>query len=136
MELGVHMSIPLARRILDEYGIQPDFDARHEYKGVAATLTESTLPEPIRQNYTDLVESLFDRVARDIAGARSLGAASIKAFADTGPMIAAEARVNGLVDDLTYRDSALSAAEDLAQGEAITIGDYLYAEPEAYETDS
>ena len=133
---GVHIDIPLARRILDEYGIKPDFDARHEYKGVAASLTESTLPEPIRQNYTDLVQSLFDRVARDIAGARSLGAASIKAFADGGPMVAAEAQVNGLVDELTYRDAALAMAEDGAQGEAVGLGDYLYAEPEDTDGDS
>lgn len=119
---GVSIEIPMLRGALDEVGITAEFEQRYEFKGVMAPLTERTLPPAMRDNLTQVAESLFAQAVAGIASARGLGGTAVTAMIDRGPLLASEAKANGLVDVLGYRDDVLAVVGD---AEPVAAGRYL-----------
>ncbi|EDP63453.1 dihydropyrimidinase [alpha proteobacterium BAL199] len=103
---GISMEVPLARNLLDEVGLLPEFEQRFEFKGAMATLTETTMPAAVRDNLARVANSLYGQVVSGIASTRRLGGTTVSALIDRGPLLAGEARGNGLVDALGYRSDA------------------------------
>ena len=119
---GVSFEIPLFRGLLDEVGVSAEFEQRYEYKGAMAPLTERALPPAMRDNLTQVAKSLFGQVTAGIASARGLGGSAVRAMIDRGPLLASEAKANGLVDALGYRSDALAG---LGDAELVMAGRYL-----------
>ncbi|MEO9904168.1 signal peptide peptidase SppA [Nisaea sp.] len=113
---GISLSTPFFGEALKKLGIEADFRARHEYKGAAASMTNAAFPSPIRANYRRLVNSLYAGTAADIATARRLSPSSVNKLIDTAPLTAGEAKSNGLIDEMLYRDEAIDAARAKAGG--------------------
>ncbi|WP_193173190.1 signal peptide peptidase SppA [Nisaea nitritireducens] len=108
---GISLTTPFFGEALEKLGIEADFRTRHEYKGAAASMTNAAFPAPVRQNYRRLVDSLYAGIAADIATARRLSPSSVNGLIDTAPLTAGEAKSNGLIDQLLYRDEAIDAAQ-------------------------
>ena len=122
---GISLSAPFFGEALEKLGIEADFRARHEYKGAAASMTSAAFPAPIRQNYRRLVDSLYAGIAADIATARRLSSSSVNALIDTAPLTADEAKSNGLVDRMLYRNEAVTVARTKADGaELVSLAEY------------
>jgi protease-4 len=121
---GISMEMPLARRLLDEIGLLPEFEQRFEFKGVMTPLTETALPPAVRENLTRVADSLYGQVVSGIASNRRLGGSTVAALIDRGPLLAEEARINGLVDVLGYRTEA-AAAIGGSLGSSVGVGRYL-----------
>lgn len=113
---GIGMEMPFFGEALDRIGVRADVRARHEFKGAMAPLTDSRLSPALRENYGRLVESLYAQVAADIANARRLSPSSVNALINKAPLVAEEARANGLVDATGYRDEAVAMAREKAGG--------------------
>ena len=113
---GISLTAPFFGEALEKLGIEADFRTRHEYKGAAASLTSPAFPAPVRQNYRRLVDSLYAGIAADIATARRLSPSSVNGLIDNAPLTAGEARSNGLIDQMLYRDEAINAARAKADG--------------------
>jgi len=113
---GISLSTPFFGEALEKLGIEADFRTRHEYKGAAASMTSAAFPAPIRQNYRRLVDSLYAGIAADIATARRLSPSSVNGLIDAAPLTAGEAKSNGLIDQMFYRDEAIDAARARADG--------------------
>jgi protease-4 len=92
------------RGALDKLGVESQIGARHEYKTAANLFLEEGMTEPQREMMTRLVESITEDVVADIAAARGLGAAEVRALVDTAPIGASDALGAGLVDRVGYRD--------------------------------
>lgn len=122
---GISLAAPFFGEALEKLGIEADFRARHEYKGAAASMTNTAFPAPIRQNYRRLVDSLYAGIAADIATARRLSSSSVNGLIDTAPLTADEAKSNGLVDRMLYRDEAVAVAQAKADGaELVSLAVY------------
>jgi protease-4 len=134
---GFHLASPYLRDFFDEFGIQPRFDQRKEYKGLASTFIESEQPEPVRRNLQQLVDSMLEGAVEDIAAARSLPPAEVRAAIDRGPLSAEETRQARLVDGLTYWDVFIDAVEARISADYQSIPLQRYAEdtkPEVSES--
>ena len=105
--LGITAAVPLAADLLEEHGIQADFDRRHEYKGVMMGLTERELPDTVRGNLRTLITSQFERFVADAAAARTLSPQRLRELVDQAPLTAEDSLEHGLVDRLGYRDDWL-----------------------------
>jgi len=124
---GISMELPLARGLMEELGLNPQFEARYEYKGAMAFLTEDDFPPALRENYTRIAESLYGQMVSGIASARRLGGATVSEMIDAGPLLADEAAANGLIDQLGYRlDAELDAAAGVAEGPDAMVGALAY----------
>jgi len=103
---GVSMETPLARGLLDQIGLTPEFEQRFEFKGAMAPLTETEMPPAVRDNLTRVAGSLYGQVVSGVASTRRLGGTAVASLIDRGPLLANDARSNGLIDALGYRSDA------------------------------
>lgn len=107
---GISMEMPMARGLLNKLGLLPEFEQRFEFKGAMAPLTETAMPPALRDNLSKVASSLYGQVVSGIASTRRMGGGAVAALIDRGPLLAGEARSNGLVDSLGYRSDAEAAA--------------------------
>src|SRR3546814_10252004 len=94
---GISMERPMARGLLDELGLLPEFEQRFEYKGAIAPLTDSAMSPAVRENLSRVASSLYGQVVSGIASTRRPGGGAVAALIDHGPMLATEANANGLL---------------------------------------
>lgn len=114
--VGVVANALFVRGALDKLGVQPQISRRHEYKSVADTFLETGLTEPHREMLDRLVHSITEAVVRDVAEARGLDEAAVRAAVERAPLTAQEALDAGLVDRLGYREDAYAAARGALSG--------------------
>ncbi len=107
--LGFAAEAVFLREALDRLGVQPELHQRHEYKSAADMFMRSSISEPNREMLARLLESATETVVADVAAARRLDPADVRAILDGGPVPAATAHRRGLVDRVGYRDEAYAA---------------------------
>ena len=112
---GLALDIPFFKRLLDDWGVTADFQARHEFKGAASSLTAAGLPKEQRQNLERLVDSMFSQITEGIAVERNLSVPTTRQLVDRAPFLAVEAKRNALIDRLGYRDEFRADAGDAAR---------------------
>ena len=102
--VGLTAEAVFVRDALDSLGVQPQLGQRHEYKTAADTFLRTSMTEAHREMVTRLVESSTELLVRDVAAARGLSEQTVRALVATAPVSAYDAREQGLVDRLGYRD--------------------------------
>ncbi len=129
-ELGitgmVHRKFYL-RGLLDKLGINPQLDHRHEYKAAKYVLTEDHMVEPDREATTKYVGAQFEKLIDGIAAGRNLDPVTVRNLVNRAPLLAAEAKETGLVDDLLYRDQVYQKIREGwgKDGRTLDLGTYL-----------
>lgn len=108
--MGITLEYPMLGDALRDLGISPEFYQRHEYKGAMASVSEAEMPGPIKRNLEQLVQNLFNQVSTSVADSRRLSPSTIASLMDEAPLLAKEARNNGFIDHLQYRDQAIESA--------------------------
>ncbi|MCZ4279343.1 signal peptide peptidase SppA [Kiloniella laminariae] len=122
---GFSMEIPYLRPVLDEFGVQPQFSQRHEFKGVMNTFTDGAMPEPVRQNTKAALDSILEQIANEISISREKPG-EIISFMNQAPFSALQALDNDLVDRVGYWDELLSEAL-VENREFVHLSDYTFA---------
>ncbi len=89
---------------LAKVGIGFESAKRHEYKSAADTLTERGFTGPAREAAERLTVSVAEQITGAIAERRGLSAEQARSLLDRGPFLAPQAKDEGLVDGLGYRD--------------------------------
>lgn len=123
---GLSLESPYLRNVLDQIGVVPRIDQREEYKGAMDFLTSASMPQPVRQNYQRLADSLVQQIADGIALGRKTDATAARAAIDRGPFMAADALKEKLVDHLGYWDETDKAVTERAGADSgrIKVADY------------
>jgi protease IV len=111
---GVAMLQPFVADLLDKLDVTAQFDHRHEFKTAKNVLTERGFTEAHREADDRIVASLNDQLLDAIAAGRRLPRDRVAELIDRAPLLAADAREQGLVDRLAYRDETVAAVK--AQG--------------------
>jgi len=111
---GIDARGPFLGGMFAKAGIVPSFDHRHEYKAAKYRLTDDHMPEPAREAAAAVVGDQFDQLVAAIAADRELREDAVRAAVDRAPLLAAEAKDAGLVDDLLYRDEVFERMKALA----------------------
>jgi protease IV len=116
---GIAMERVFLRGALDKIGADFQVAKRQEYKSAAEQLTERGFSGPAREATDRLAASITDQICAAIAERRNLTADKVRTLIDAGPFLAVQARANGLVDHLGYRDEVYSAVRKQAGPDAV-----------------
>ncbi len=111
---GLRVETPFIRGLLDRLGIVPQFGQRKEYKNAVNTYTETGYTKPHREALEALLDVLYGELVDGIATGRELTPDRVRELIDGGPWTGDEAKENGLVDDLLYRDQVMDLLEKKA----------------------
>lgn len=107
---GFRVELLYGRGLLDKLGILPEFEAAGKYKDGADTLTRSTMSEPTKEVIDELLDARYQAFIDTVSRARRKTPAEIRSLIDDGPLLAAEAKRRGLIDEVQYEDEALGTA--------------------------
>ncbi len=111
----------------EKLGIGFDVIQIGEYKGAAEMFTETGFTEPLRENYTELLDGLFDKWISTVAGRRDIPEDRLRSIIDLGAFDAEEGLEFGLVDSLIYPQDYRKKLLDLVdddEDKIVTISDY------------
>ena len=106
---GVSLGATFLRTALDKLDVRPQFGQRHEYKNAADAYLRSEFSDAHREALQAVADSLFERLAADVAAARALSPERLRTLIDGGPVAATDAVTAGLVDRVGYRDEVYAA---------------------------
>ena len=119
---GLSAEVTFLRGLLDNLGVEAQFEGVGRYKNAPTLYTEESFTPPHREQTEALLDSLFEQYVEAIATGRDLSVEDVRAAIDRGPFDAQSALEAGLVDDLRYRDEIESELEQAAR---ITPRNYL-----------
>jgi protease-4 len=102
--VGVGTEITFFGKLLERWGLQPDFLAAGAYKSFGEPFTRSYPSTDNQEAMTALVRGLHEQFVEQVARGRSLPAAAVSEAVERAPLSAHEAREAGLVDALLYED--------------------------------
>lgn len=133
---GMQAELTFMRGALDKLKVEPQFRKREEYKSFAEQYTEAG-PTPANREAIDaLVGDLFDQWVADVAQARGINDAAVRAAVDKAPLLDKEGVDAKLIDKLAYWDEAVEWALDKAtpaggqKAKLVDLADYRHAPPE------
>ena len=109
---------------LDQYGIETEYDHRHEYKSAKDIITGTGFTEAFREAETAVLESRFDHLITGISDGRNLTYDEARELVDDGPWFGSQTVEAGLVDDLLFRDELF----DLMREETGEDAEFFYLE--------
>lgn len=101
---GIHAEATFYKGLLEKVGVQADFMHMGDFKGAAEPLTREKYSEPVRENMTALVDSLYDDMVTTIVKDRPVSIAEAREIIDTGLITAKRAKELGLIDHIAYPD--------------------------------
>lgn len=124
--IGLAREANFVRGALARLGIEPVFEARHEYKSAANRLMNDALSAPERAQEQQLLDSQLGQIVAGIAAGRALAPAAVRALVERGPFLAREALELGLVDALGHADAAEERARAAtgARGDPVPLAAY------------
>lgn len=111
---GMAFQVPFLKTLLDKLGMQADMIQKGDYKSAPESLTATAMSAPARQNLSAVLASLNNQVVADIALARGMDEAAVRAAMQTGLLSADEALASKLVSRIGYLDEAISDAKKRA----------------------
>lgn len=122
---GIGVEVPFLRKLLDKFGIEPEFYARYEYKTAMASLTDKKMSKPFREDMTKLGGSLFNQLADGIAAARHLTPKEVKKLINQAPLDTQQAQNGGLVDKVGYWQEMLAELNNNSKTAMVDVSDYV-----------
>lgn len=133
---GVALEIPFAAEALDEIGISPEFEQRHEFKGGADSLTNRRMPLPLRQSLQQVANGLLDQAVTAIAAGRNLEPQEVRRLTNNGPHLARDALSAGLIDRTAYLQDFESFIDTEFSNPVWVSDAFVLAATEPEETDT
>ena len=100
---GLRVEMPFAREALNDFGVDPQFARRGDYKSFPEMFTERDFTPANREMTESLIGDLFDQLVAGVAQRRGRTVGEIRGLVDGAPFTAAEALELGLVDRLASR---------------------------------
>lgn len=123
---GFHLETPFLKGAFDRLGITARMGQRKEFKGAVNTFTQSSMPDPQRQNMQQLADSWLAQVVDDVARDRKLDPQVVKQAIDRAPLSADEGKQLGLIDSLAYRDAIDQFIKGKGeQGKSVSLAIYV-----------
>ena len=102
--LGFRMEQIYLKEFLDEWGLQPELEAKGKYKSAAEIFTGQGMSEPARQMMTAILEQHRDQFVAAVTQSRSLSRTQVLDLIDAAPYSAKRALEAGLIDQIAYDD--------------------------------
>jgi len=109
---GLASEVVFLKGALDKLGIEAQLARAGRFKSAAEPLTRSDMSPEHRAMVDALLDDLYAQLATEIASARRISEAEVRAALEEGPLLAGEALGRRLVDELAYPDQIDAALEE------------------------
>ena len=118
---GLNIEVSFYRTLLDTLSIVPEvFRVNYNgksYKTAGDPLLNTKMSDEMRENYTDLFESLYGVFVKGISEGREWTEEKTKSIIDDGPyMILSKAKSSGLIDSVMFTDQFEKYVKKLNDG--------------------
>ncbi|NQV40726.1 MAG: signal peptide peptidase SppA [Candidatus Marinimicrobia bacterium] len=133
---GLSMEITFFRGLLDTLSIVPEVWRVSPYKTAGDTFLNSTMSDAMRENYSQLLDGVYEEFVRGISEGKIWGDEKTRAVIDAGPyLLTADAQKAGLITGTMYPDEFEDYVKNLNKGKVNIIKpekeniypDYQYA---------
>ncbi len=101
---GINAQMDFYKGTLDKIGVEYDGVHIGKFKSAPEHYSRTTMSDAYREEYTALVDGLYEDYVGAIATARKIPKDKIRELIDGGPYSAVAAKEKGLVDDTFYWD--------------------------------
>lgn len=101
---GMSMGTMFLKGTLEKLGIQFNGTRHGKYKSAIETFTEDSLTAPNREQFEAYLDAPYNEFLQAAAAGRHVSRDSMEALVNVGFFNAAEAKKNGLVDEICYHD--------------------------------
>ncbi|MCD6498911.1 MAG: signal peptide peptidase SppA [Deltaproteobacteria bacterium] len=98
--IGLHMELTFFKGLLDKLGIDADLLQVGKYKGASEPFTRTGMSPEFRKSLGGLVTSLYREFLSGVGAGRKHPAKWVQTRVDEGPLLADQARKQGLVDQV------------------------------------
>ncbi|HKS29977.1 MAG TPA: signal peptide peptidase SppA [Pyrinomonadaceae bacterium] len=105
---GLAAEAMFVRGSLDKLGIYPEVFKIGKYKNAPDMFTEKKMTDGQREVMNSMLDDIYGRLVNKIAEARKKSPDDVRAIIDNAPYTAPQAKENGLIDDVKYRDEVES----------------------------
>jgi protease-4 len=95
------------KNLFDMLGIHADMIHIGDYKSAAEPLTRTEPSEQELQQFNQLFDGLYDHMLQSIAESRNITIQQVRRIIDQGPFTASQAKEQGLIDEIMYREEFL-----------------------------
>ena len=116
---GIHAEATFFKGLLGKLGVQADFIHMGAYKGAAEPFTREKFSDPVRENMTSIIDSMYDEMVTTIVKNRPLSIAQAKDAIDRGLITATRAKELGLIDRVAYSDTLRKELADAYDAEPL-----------------
>lgn len=104
---GISSTSLYLKGALDKVGVRAEVVKVDEYKSAGERFDRTEPSEPDKQQRTEIQRDVFAQVVHDVAKARALSLADVRARIDDAPWGPHAAVEQGLVDEVVFRDQLL-----------------------------
>jgi protease IV len=122
---GLRSETPFFRSALEKIGVRASGEKREEHKTVLNSAIEDGLTPAHREQLEQLLGSIEKQLVRDLAEARKLDPQKTARLLGSGPWLDREAKEEGLVDQIGWRDVAERAIRERTRGRSMSFEQYL-----------
>ncbi len=126
---GLHVEILYYGELLEELGVEAQFEAIGPWKTAPEIYTGSTMTEENRAQITALGEAIRREIVAAVSDGRGLDPAETERLLREGPWTAPDALEAGLVDALDYHDGIEADVVGQGTGRLVAVEDYLTSLP-------
>ncbi len=101
---GLRAEIMYFKKTLDKLGVSVEVEHAGKYKDFGDMFTRSDMSPETKEVVNSVLDGLYGNLVAQIASARKKTQDEVRAIIDRGPFTAAQARTQGLVDELRFED--------------------------------
>jgi protease-4 len=92
------------KNTLDKFGVQVEVDHIGKYKDAGDLFTKTNMSPETRDVLNQVLDQIYDDFCATTGQSRRMTGAQMKALLDAGPFLGAQAKADGLIDELGYED--------------------------------
>lgn len=131
---GVSLETMYFRNTLEKLGVTVDVEHAGKYKDYGDMFVRSSMSPETKEVMNSLVDGIYGDLTATVAKGRGKDEATARALIDRGPFLSAQAKAEGLVDDVVYEEQVFDLVRsELHQNELIraSLEDYSAAREES-----
>lgn len=129
--IGFHSDTRFLRGTFEKLKVDPEFNRVGRFKSAVETYTESQFTPESREAMAAVLDGYYAQVVSAVAEARKKSDYEVRWLIDGAPFSADEAKMRGLVDDVSYPDQFLDHLEKRLGRKPtyVDIDDYQPSDP-------
>ena len=110
---GLRLELTYFKNTFDKLGVQMEVEHAGKYKDYGDMYTRTSMSPETKEILNGIADNVYGDLVTTVAKGRNKDRAQLRAIVDNGPFLSAQAKQNGLVDELKYEDEMFADLKKL-----------------------